>query len=42
MKQAVYCTIKVKENTRTNYIHKIIDRIYKSPDDHTPCPRSKW
>lgn len=39
MKQAVYCAIKIKENTRTNDIHKMIDRIYKSPDDHTPCPR---
>lgn len=40
MKQAVYCTIKVKENTRTNDIHKIIARIYKSPEDHNhPGPR---
>jgi hypothetical protein len=39
MKQAIYCTFNVEEKTRRNYIHKMIDRIYKSPEDHTPCPR---
>jgi hypothetical protein len=39
MKQAIYCTFNVEEKTCRNYIHKMIDRIYKSPEDHTPCPR---
>ena len=39
MKTATYCTVKIHENTPRNEIHKIIDRIYKEPDDHSPCPR---
>jgi len=39
MMTAYYCTIPVSENTTRNEIHKIIDRIYKHPDDHTACPR---
>lgn len=39
MKQAIYCSVKIDENTRRNDIHRLIDRIYKTSEDHTPCPR---
>lgn len=39
MKQVIYCTFNVEEKTRRNDIHKMIDRIFKTPEDHTPCPR---
>ena len=39
MKTVTYCTIDLNGKLRTNDIHKKIDKIYKQPDDHTPCPR---
>ena len=39
MKTVFYCTIPTDHTEKTNDIHKKIDRIYKEPNDTSPCPR---